>query len=435
MKRKLQAVPRQQGIYRVLEPNNDGRWTDPKGVPRYVAIVDAGLVKGKRHRVKRTFGSFAEAKDFRSKSPQVKDAIMESLKPKMTMTFKELTEHWSKFKLSQICPSTRTRYRSYLKHFTLLEDIEVESIDVSTIDTWICHVKSPEYVAQLNVTRCGFEHEFTVLRGIFKFYASRFNRNYRLPFLSDHNAMLKVKERATIRKDLSVEEFKRFLTCMRDQLTNTEHEVIYYIAIAQYAIYGRIQDAAALHFEDFDFVRNKIHVRRKVQWARAKDEKTLIVEGSKANGGKEIPMSDFASQVFREWIVRSGIRSGLLFTYRDEVVTYRQIIHRYDQALKAAGLPFTGTHLIRHASLSEHYDTCKDILATAKVAGHSDIRATERYAKARDERVIETQRQMDHKLRDVLPKYGGLVPNGYSGRNRQTSEAQKPLEFPEVSQV
>ncbi|MBI2605731.1 MAG: hypothetical protein HYW49_06590 [Deltaproteobacteria bacterium] len=104
--------------------------------------------------------------------------------------------------------------------------------------------------------------------------------------------------------------------------------------------------------------------------------------------------------------MKSGVRSGLLFHYKGEIVTYRQIIHRYDQALAKIGSPFTGTHLIRHASLSEHYDTCKDILATAKVAGHSDLRATERYAKARDERVIETQRQMDEKLRNVLPISG-----------------------------
>jgi integrase len=101
--------------------------------------------------------------------------------------------------------------------------------------------------------------------------------------------------------------------------------------------------------------------------------------------------------------MKSGVRSGLLFRYQGQIVTYRQIAFRYDQALSAAGLPYTGTHLIRHASLSEHYDTCRDILATAKVAGHSDLRATERYAKARDERVIQTQRQMDEKLKSVLP--------------------------------
>jgi integrase len=208
-------------------------------------------------------------------------------------------------------------------------------------------------------------------------------------------------------------ELMGFLAAYKDALIehiqkrpNTRWEVVYYIALMQYAIYGRIQDAAALYYEDFDFERGKILVRRKVQWARVRGRETQIVKGSKANRGKEVPINDFAAKIFREWIMKSGVRSGLLFHDEGEIVTYRQIAHRYDQALVKAGLPFRGTHLIRHASLSEHYDTCKDILATAKVAGHSDLRATERYAKARDERVIETQRQMDHKLRHVIPGSG-----------------------------
>jgi integrase len=215
--------------------------------------------------------------------------------------------------------------------------------------------------------------------------------------------MLKIREAPSIRKDLSVDEFKNFIVKLSDILAGTQWEVVYYIALMQYAIYGRIQEAAALHYEDFDFERGKIYVRRKVQWARVKGEVDRIVNGAKANRGKEIPMNEFAKTVFREWVMKSGVRSGLLFRYDNQIVTYRQIAHRYDQALKAAGLPFKGTHLLRHASLSEHYDTCRDILATAKVAGHSDLRATERYAKARDERVAETQRQMDVKLKDVIP--------------------------------
>lgn len=404
MRRKLERVLRHMGIYRVLVWNDKAaKFEEPLRGARFIASVDSGFIGGKRRRVKRCFETFAEAKEFRSSSIKIGDVIRESLKPKSTMTFKELAERWIADKLVHLERTTQARYRSYLQHFSVLNDLEVEKIDPSTIDSWISYVKRPEYLANLNSTRIGFEHEFTVLRGILNYYASRFNRNYRLPFLKDHNKMLKVREKQSIRKDLSVDEFKKFIAALADLLAGTQHEVIYYIALAQYAIYGRIQDAAALHFEDFDFDRSKIYVRRKIQWARVKGEIDRITEGSKTNRGKELHMNDFAKKVFKEWVMKSGVRSGLLFHYKGEIVTYRQIAHRYDQALKAAGLPFTGTHLIRHASLSEHYDTCKDILSTAKVAGHSDLRATERYAKARDESVTETQRQMGEKLRDVLP--------------------------------
>lgn len=404
MKRKLEKVPKYPGIYRILVLNEaTGRFQEPPRGAKFIACMEAGHLEGKRRRPKRCFNTFAEAKEFRSKSHQIKDVVRETLKPRATTTFKELAARWCADILPHLEKTTQTRYRSYLKHFKILDEIEVEKIDPTTIDAWIAWVKRPEYLETLNVTRCGFDHEFTVLRGILNYYASRFNRNFRPPFLRDHNKMLKVREKQEIKKDLTVVEFKKFITALRDLLMGTRWEVIYYIALMQYAIYGRIQDAAALHYEDFDFERGKIYVRRKVQWARVKGEVDRIVAGSKANRGKEIPMNDFAKTIFREWILKSGVRSGLLLKYEGQIVTYRQIGHRYDEALAKAGLPFRGTHLIRHASLSEHYDTCRDILATAKVAGHSDLRATERYAKARDERVAETQRQMDVKLMGVLP--------------------------------
>jgi len=398
---KLERIARHPGIYRVLILDKEtGKYNEPRRGAKFVASLDLGTVNGKRQRTKRYFDSFAEAKTFRQSSA-VKDAVKEALKPKSKMLFKELAERWLADMLPHLETTTQDRYRSYLKHFRPLDSVEVENIDPSTIDAWIRWVKRPEYLETLNANRLGFDHEFTVLRGILNYYTSRFNRNYRPPFLRDHNKMLRVREGETIRKDLTVEEFKKFIAAFWEVVGNTKWEVVYYIALMQYAIYGRIQDAAALHYEDFDFDRGKILVRRKVQWARVKGRETKIVNGSKANRGKEIPINDFVARVFREWVMRSGVRSGLLFHDNGEIVTYRQIAHRYDQALAKAGLPFRGTHLIRHASLSEHYDTCKDILATAKVAGHSDLRATERYAKARDERVIETQRQMDQKLRTV----------------------------------
>lgn len=408
MREKLEKIPKYPGIYRILHVNKvTGKTQEPQRGSKFVAVLDIQSESNKRMRVKRSFNTFAEAKEFRQNSVKVKDAVRDSLKLKPSgMCFKELVFEWVRTQLPHLERTTQVRYRSYLQHFEILNELEVEKIDPSAIDQWIAHVKRPEYLANLNSTRCGFDHEFTVLRGILNYYASRFNRNYRLPFLRDHNKMLKVREKNTIRKDLSLDEFKQFLTELKNLLGGTNHEVIYFIALMQYAIYGRIQDAAALHHEDFDFERGKIYVRRKIQWARAKGEVDRITEGAKTNGGKEIPMNDFAKRVFSEWALKSGIRTGLLFQYKGRIVTYRQISLRYDQALKRAGLPFTGTHLIRHASLSEHYDTCKDILSTAKVAGHSDLRATERYAKARDERVAETQKQMDQKLRNVIPDSG-----------------------------
>jgi integrase len=185
----------------------------------------------------------------------------------------------------------------------------------------------------------------------------------------------------------------------------TKWEAVYFLALMQYALYARIQSAAALHVEDFDLTNDRLEMKRKVQWLRKKGYEDLVVAGSKTDGGKVFtPIPQLAVQVFQEWKLRSGIREGLFFQVDGQVIAYRTIQNRYDRALKAAGLPFTATHLLRHAALVEAYNVCRDILAVQRLANHKDLRATERYAKVRDKQVEATQRQMDERIASVWQK-------------------------------
>ena len=138
-------------------------------------------------------------------------------------------------------------------------------------------------------------------------------------------------------------------------------------------------------------------MKRKVQWLRKSGYEDRVVAGSKTDGGKIFrPIPKLAVQVFQEWKLRSQRpKSGLMFQIDGQVIPYRSIQHKYNWALRAAGLPFTATHLLRHASLAEAYNVSRDILAVQNLANHKDLSATQKYAKVRDERVGETQRQMD----------------------------------------
>jgi len=278
----------------------------------------------------------------------------------------------------------------------------VERIEPSDVDEWITKIKKPEYLKMGHTTRCDYRHEFSVLRNILNFYASRYNRNYRLPFLKDHKAMLKVREKLKARKDLTVDEFRNFIGCLQRICIEHDCEAVYYLALMQYSTYSRIQETAALAVDDFDFSRNKILFTKKMFWPRKRGFQTQVVDGAKAGGGKEIPMSELASKVCKEWMLKSGIRSGQLFMLDGELITYRQIEYRYTRALQQAGLPFSATHILRHASLTEFYQTSKDLLLTAAMAGQRDLRSTTKYTKVRDERVVQMQKQMDEKWAGIL---------------------------------
>ncbi len=390
------------GIFKIqILDKKSGKWVEP---PRGRTFKARRYVKrpgGSVREIKRSFETILEAKAFRN-GTSVEKEVLKNLPARGGTTFGELVETWKQDWLPNKDISTQIRYKSYLKHFTFLWHMKVEEIEPTQIDKWIAHLKKPEYLAKGHTTRCCYDHEFSVLRVILNFYSSRFNRNYRLPFIRDHNQMLKVKNKAEIRKDLTVEQFRSFIAALKEICWGTKWEAIYYLALMQYGIYGRVQDAAALCFEDFDFVANKLEINKKVQWLRAKGFEDRIVPGSKSNGGKVLsPIPDLAARIFKEWILRSKIRTGPLFQLNGELITYRRIENKYTLALQKAGLAFTATHIIRHAALTEAYDSCKDLLLVQRVAGQRDLRSTTRYAKVRDGQLVVMQKQMDEKLSEV----------------------------------
>lgn len=403
MNKRKEVRTQYPDIFKIQVLSESGKWLEPKRGKKFKARRYLKLSNGSLNRIKRSFETLAEAKAFRQgtlieeKTPSPISSNTEE------MTFNELLVSWKTNWLPTVDISTQLRYMKYPKHFGFFSKMKVIDIQPAHIDAWIAHVKNPEYLAGCHSTRTSYEYEFKALRAILNYYSSRCNRNYRLPFLRDHFKMLKVREKPIVKKDLTIEQLSLFLKELKSLCWETKWEPIYYLGVMQYAIYGRIQDAAALYAEDFDLVNNRLEIKRKVQWLRVKGYESRITAGSKSNGGKVFnPIPDLALQVFREWKLRSGVRSGLLFQIDGKIIEYRQIQYKYDQALKRAKLPFSATHILRHASLVEAYTSCTNILAVQRLAGHKSLRATERYAKARDEQVSEVQRKMDEKLASVL---------------------------------
>ncbi len=392
------------GISKIMILNSMGRWVEPTRGKKFTARRYQKRNDGNDERIKRSFDSIAEAKAFRQgASIEEESPKLDLISHSSEMTFEALLESWVKNWLPSVGIATQLRYKKYLGHLSFFLKMNVADIQPHHIDSWIAHVKRPEYLATCHSTRCSYEHEFKVLRAILNYYSSRCNRNYRHPFLKDHLKMLKVKEKPMVKKDLTVEQFNSFVRELKSLCWGTRWEAIYYMGVIQYAIYGRIQEAAALHVEDFDLENNRLEIKRKVQWLRAKGHKDKVVAGAKSNGGKIFsPIPELAVQVLKEWRLRSGVRTGLLFQMNGEVISYRRIQHKYNQALRNAKLPFTATHILRHAALVEAYSSTSNILAVQKLAGHRSLKATEKYAKARDEQLTELQHQMDAKLSSTL---------------------------------
>lgn len=393
MKQKKKTV--KTGISRVLRwSKKHNAWREPKENKYEAELVI--IVDGKEKRIFRPFPTVKAAELARAQAA----TGVYKYEVSTGMLFRDLQEIWKQNALPHLGLATGFKVHSQFKHLEYFNNIPVEKITSVVVDSWIAYVKSPEYLLGVKSTLTSYHQSLKVLRQVLGYYSSRVNTSYKLPFQPEHRDMIKVRAaKPKAKKDLSLDEFRRFLIALRKSC-DERHEPIYHLALAQYALYARVQEVAALEFQDVDLTSGTIVINKRVIYPRFRGQLPVVDYGLKASKEKVI-RSPATARRFIKWAMRKGIRSGRLFEVDGRIISYRMIQDKYDRALKSCGLAVRGTHLLRHAALTEHYATCKDILQTKEVAGHSDLKMTQVYAKSRESDLRGTQAIMDEKLGTV----------------------------------
>lgn len=392
-------------VYRISFRGTDGIYREPeKKFETYRKVVLDG-------KPKKEFACFAEISDaerFRDGGYEASTAGKMKLRQAVELWKQAHFPHLelpSRENILKVFPDGEERKRwkepRELPCDFLMED-EVESIGPMRIDQWLAHVKQPEFLGTLKGTKLSFTLEYKTLNQALSYYASRINRNYRTPFLSDHRKKLKIKDaKPQAEKDLPVSKLWPFLEAVAEWSRGSEYEyVLEKMAEAQYRTYSRLQEAAAIHLEDADTVAGTTTLSRRIQYLKRGAQRAILSEGHKANGGRII-RSHEVTNLLLEVALKRGIRSGPLFFVNGKPIAYKVIQNAYNFAHRKAGTGQSSTHVLRHGSLSEFQEIAKDINQTKKVAGHADLKSTLRYAKARDSAVGGSQEQVEERLRAI----------------------------------
>jgi integrase len=295
---------------------------------------------------------------------------------------------------------TLDKMRDHIPHFESLFAEEVKSIGPNRIDRLIGHWKSPSYIERQKSTRTSYFCELRSLRLILRFFQSRFDNSYFIPILDEHRENISFRESAPkFRKDLLPEQVDLFLTKL-DELFSEGTPWICVLARLQYYLGGRVQEPAALFFEDINFKEGTVTLKRRIQWSKRKGQRRKFVEELKAEDQRVQP-SRKAAKLAQEWCFKNGIRSGPLFLEDGLPLKYKAIGYRYSKAFEKAGLPQRGTHILRHASITEFQESAKDIYLTKQFAGHKSVTTTEGYAKNRDETLRNALSLRDEQLEKI----------------------------------
>lgn len=133
----------------------------------------------------------------------------------------------------------------------------------------------------------------------------------------------------------------------------------------------RVGELRALHWEDVDLLSGVITVRRAAS--------RHIIGTPKSNRYRTVPLNTSAVAILNS-LLNKGVRSGLVFTQTDELLSYHTATKHLHRAAKAAGVSVFSWHTLRHTFASRLVQRGAGMRAIQSLLGHSTVVMTERYA-------------------------------------------------------
>jgi integrase len=139
----------------------------------------------------------------------------------------------------------------------------------------------------------------------------------------------------------------------------------------------------ALKWRDVDFDKGTIQVRRSMSGNEISDPK------SRRSRTVHMDPASFTAQRLSEMSIRDRFTGKNDFVFcglGGDVLDRRALSRRFEQAQEAAGVEYRNFHMLRHTHLSILMAQGFDSRTVQELAGHSDLRTTERYLHYREQK-------------------------------------------------
>ena len=352
-------------------------------------------VKGRR--VRKRIGSSKQVAELALKDAEVKTAREEFGFAKTDITIGKFLEQFLEYSKANHRPTTTSRYRAVMDHFREFlksrpEVTFVSEITTELIDQYVVHRKA----SWVNPNGQPVESEDDVTEKTHK-GARAHTINFEVGtlrtvlyvalkwgYLKENPTRgvkkIKVSDSKAL-KFLSEEECRRFLAACPAEL----HPV--YFTFLNTGM--RKAELENLEWDDVDFKRKKIKIRRKDFW----QPKT---------GEREIPINQQLYELLSDLKRKNDkfLKSSFVFSDKDGGKTKTKLREKLIQIAKDAGIDgLTKVHTLRHTFASHLVMKGVDLPTIRKLMGHTDIQTTMIYAHLAPDHLADAVTKLPFKRR------------------------------------
>jgi len=140
----------------------------------------------------------------------------------------------------------------------------------------------------------------------------------------------------------------------------------------------RIGEVCGLKWENIDFIKKVLYVKRTIIRIKAKDDnynKTMLIESTPKSDTsiREIPIPDFLVDILEQFKLQDDF---YILSGSPKLYDPRQLENTYARILRKAGIRYSKFHTLRHTFATRSIESKMDIKTLSEILGHASIEIT-----------------------------------------------------------
>lgn len=367
-------------------------------------------INGKQYQ--ETFSTIFEAKQWRKTFDGV-SYVPTSEEADLNSHFATLQEVWEVMQKHHFPTLATSTKDIWFRRYQLLKDLEhlpMDKITPSKVTSWVeKHVevfKGEKYQRSGRgfAGRCNLNNELNMLVTIFNWYkaSEQFEKEAVLltcPVKTKHRKLGFVKPVPDKRKQIDVQSAFLFF----DYLPPLYRD----LAMMQFYCAGRIGEICGLQWSNVDIKNRRMLIKHTSIFHSSHKTFLELKPFPKNKEARPVFITDEILELLKRREAFRILGNDFVFHVEGRPINYCTVQLNYREAQRKSGVPYTGTHILRHGMAKLARQVGGGLDAVLAMTGHRDLKLADHYSKcSEDDQKNFSEKIMEH-LRKTVKKSDG----------------------------
>lgn len=340
-------------------------------------------VKGKLHTT--SFPTLFEAKQWQKYFDGTKAQA-----PKEGCQCATLKEVWESMQKNHFPILARSTKEMWLRRYNLLmmlEHLPMDQITTAKVSEWVVywvsHFSSEDYqTGRGRAGRCHLNNELNLLVSIFNWYKEselyeKEAQYLTCPVKKKHRKMGFIKPLPDKRKQIELHHAFLFFESLRPLYRD--------LAQMQFYTAGRIGEVSGIQWKNVDMKNRRLLIKETCIWDMTKKTFVELKQFPKNREPRAVFITDEIMEVLKRREAFRIAGNDFVFHVEGNPLNYCTIQLNYREAQRKSGVPYTGTHILRHGMAKLARQIGGGLDAVIAMTGHKDLKLADHYSKSNED--------------------------------------------------